>query len=136
MALVAGVAYIAGGFALARALGASAHPHQQTWRNLGGLVADGVAFSKGLSRHRGPRVYTAVPQAKPVERSQSKEHKSKKQSETDRGSERKRARAVRSPEKPDSGGTKTESDAPLAAEQQLVAGTPAGGGGRWVHVPT
>ena len=66
-----GVLYVGGGAAYAKKVqgrevtpttALASHPHHGLWLSLGGLVADGVVFSRALvSAWRAGEAYTAIP---------------------------------------------------------------------------
>ena len=127
------------------AKGIQALPHLERWRQLAGLVYDGVEFAKG-SGGRGRsggsgREYRSLPEAERQPSGRTREKESKKESKKSSSSsssskarspskvERKKEARVSEPE-PE---TLLQSSAAAAV---ALPGTASAGGGRWVHVPT
>lgn len=148
LALVSGV-YIGGGVGVGMRSGGrtrgksvlQAHPHFQRWMALSGLLWDGVQFAQGQRGRGGASSNRIDARKEPLLRDPSASRKSswsskKKQKERQRkeqGTDDERARrgvpsAVVDAESPDGAGG-------LAVAPTAVA-TPAGGGGRWIHVPS
>ena len=105
-----------------------AHPHAQLWLAVAGLAADGVAFAGRGGRGRG-----AARGGTPGGPGAAGGGKAKKRAKK----ERKADKAKRSGG-PEGHGQPllAEAAAPPEGGRGAAAGTAAGDGGRWVHVPT
>jgi hypothetical protein len=127
----------------------SAHPHASVWLEIAGLVADGVAFTRGGGgrprRHAGRRALegqgrgqedldrkllggTRASSAGGGSSSGSKKERSKEKQQKKKKSEKKAGSAGKS----DGAGTTVGSAPGTAAAQAAPA---AKGKGSWVHVP-
>jgi hypothetical protein len=146
--LLGGAAYVAGGVALGKraggkAAGLPAHPHYGRWLVLRGLCTDGVRFARsGGQAHptvaaaaasERPGGYVAAPDGdgrtpSPTKEAQKKE---KKEKSSKRKGKQKAGRA-------ESHGAGGGGDGPPStpAQESAPGGTVAGGGGRWVRVPS
>lgn len=113
--------------------GKAALPHRRQWADLAALVQDGIAFT------RGKALPVAASRVSPSAVSRSSQKKSKKE---------KKQKVSRMPSGSYPDAEKAEQLLPDTISQALPAaksppaavataeGTAAGGGGRWVHVPT
>ena len=149
--VLAGGAYVGGGVALGRraggkAAGLKAHPHWPRWVELGGLVSDGVAFSRAGGK-RGSRSsaagYAPVPSAEAPRGSSGKDKKKEKRTSSGSGGGKEKEKEKKS-SKQKRGSSSSQSapaapvdapPAPATAAAAPASGTAAGGGGRWVHLP-
>jgi hypothetical protein len=118
---------------------AAAHPHAAQLRELAALVTDGIAFARtrgglgggggqGHSAGRGSLRSSVSGDEKILSEKKEKREKKEKQE--------KRANSKASPK---SGGGVDEAlvvPAGVETPAEAVAGTAAGGGGRWVHLPS
>ena len=154
---VASCAYLVGGVGHAantegKPLRLSSHPHLALWAEVHGLVVDGVEFSRGR-RGRGGYMYARVDEggradkrdegAKEKGSARAKAGGGGKQKKSRTSKERRREGADGHGASPGSGTSKGapavegRGDAPTPAPPPApVEGTAAGGGGRWVHVPS
>ena len=131
VALTSVAVYVGGGFAVARAQGSTGHPHQHKWRELQGLVADGIAFIRHAQRRR--HLYTNVPESNGAEQTSSISGRSQTGQPQP---QKKRARHAKSPNSRErSSIDKRANERAHAAEQQQAGEAPGERGGRWVHVP-
>ena len=164
--LGAAFVYMCGGFLYAWKVSGQplsfpqSHPHYAMWRNIGGLVMDGIAFSStggqrgpsGSSRSTksrreldGSRASSEKSETLLPEAPKTETKKKRKKEDQKRG-----AGAGGSGTTPDSlsramtgsNPSTTAAHASQTAKQQQSGdaigqrATPSGGGGRWVHVPT
>ena len=132
LATIVAAGYVGGGAAWAKRTGSALrHPHEGRWREMHGFVLDGIAFTRARVQGRRGSVTELLrggsrerSDGEAMERGTSgrerpareKSPRAKKKSNTTKGRQSERADA---------------SPAPVVALEQ---GTPAGGGGRWVHV--
>lgn len=146
VAVVAVVAlgYVVGGVAYGSRAGGTpasirAHPHYGRWQQLAGLAADGVATVR-QGGGPGKRQYAKVPVvgAEPEGRAGGGKKKGKLQPKEifkeKNASRRSDEQAVGA--RGGTGAAAAPSSAGDPAAVALAPGTAAGGGGRWVHVPT
>jgi hypothetical protein len=150
LAAAASVLYAGGGFALGRSQGRRAaagpagalavHPHFAQWCTLAGLARDGVAYARACAA--GGRA-AAAGAARPAVADSPKKAargKAKKAAREPKPRDAGSAKAPAGGGGPAAGGLE-EPLASVAAEGApaggpAASGTAAGGGGRWVHVPT
>ena len=146
--LVGGAAYVGGGVAYGQRVGLGAglqaHPHYTRMVELRALVDDGLAFARGgktshksrsRARGSGGGGYGAVDGVEEVdERSPKREKKERKERKGKKEKKERRGEAER-PRASDATATDKPAPAPAPAPAPVSAGTAAGDGGRWVHVP-
>ena len=110
--------------------GAQAIPHRQFWRELGGLVEDGVGFVRSRGRAKGRGGARLLPSRGADEKPRKKEKREKK------AKKEKSQRESRGLARGDSAsaGTRPESASAGPRAGAGPSGTAAGDGGRWVHV--
>ena len=122
--------------------GAQAIPHRQFWRELGGLVEDGVGFVRSRGRAKGRGGARLLPSSgagekggKPrrKEKREKKEKKNKSQRES-RGLARGDSAQPKATAAGASAGARPESASAGPRAGAGPSGTAAGDGGRWVHV--
>ena len=106
-------------------LGPRAHPHFEMVGELRGLVQDGVSFTR--ARMNGDKGAPSKGLLGP-----DKEQKKEKKTEKKEKKEKERADEAPRAATASGGGSAT---APASAPDTPATGTPAGGGGRWQHVP-
>ena len=119
------VAYVGIGSGLrhrAGSRGAEMLPHRAEWRQLGGLVRDGVEFSRARLRGKGGASREPLRQQKSPTKKR-RQHKDRRREEPDR------------PEPPEPSRQQPDVAAVAEAEVQAPSGTAAGDGGRWVRLP-
>ena len=119
------VAYVGIGSGLrhrAGSRGAEMLPHRAEWRQLGGLVRDGVEFSRARLRGKGRASREPLRQQKSPTKKR-RQHKDRRREEPDR------------PEPPEPSRQQPDVAAVAEAEVQAPSGTAAGDGGRWVRLP-
>eukprot|EP01052_Picozoa_sp_SAG31_P019706 SAG31_NODE_1449_length_8308_cov_2.319893_2_plen_315_part_00 len=134
--------YVGGGIAWAAktrgaVLSPRSHPHWTTWLELHGLVLDGVRFVRSgrntndeSSRHSltSDKLLNKVPKG-------GKKKSTSKGSKKVRDSNDEGKTGPQNAGESRSGANKRTISEPEASQSCTAAGTPAGGGGRWVHVP-
>ena len=142
---VCAVLYVGGGIALGRRQGTTSaglaqHPHHRKWQELGGLARDGWQYfltqSSGKPRARRGDLSEALQPQRLGSRKPSREGS--------RSSKKSSSKSSRASEPPEVDGEdrseRVDGDTPgPGASTEAVAtadGTAAGGGGRWVHVPS
>lgn len=136
---------VVGSRAKGSGVGVRNHPHWQRWQELRGLCADGVTFARsgGSRRQALGRSQSLLAEGRKggggrtdeVKERREKAPKSKSTKST--GSEKKRSGKSESgkSESPRSQSSAAGELSPAVVEE-AASGTAAGGGGRWVHVPT
>ena len=160
-ATVAGAAYVGGGILAGSKTGGgkglSAHPHHGRWMELQGLVQDGVVFARARAQGRQPgRAGGSVAPLLEVKEERRKSGGGsggkEKTSKSSAGKEKKESKeSSSSGNSPKSSGERKSkrssgddrgdavvvptAAAAAAAAAPAAAGTQAGDGGRWVHVP-
>ena len=123
--------------------GMSAVPHASFWRELHGLVEDGVRYSKQAARmgarRTGGEDYTRIRAVKEGEEDRVKKKKKKKDEKSpDTDSSGQLDGDTKVSKRSGTGAAPPVSSDPndaALARPVAAAGTAAGGGGRWVHVP-
>ena len=127
----------------------SAHPHAEQWRSLQGLVRDGVVFAR--ARAQGHQPGRAAGSAAPLleveeerrnrggssggKEKTSKQRSGKKESKEGSSPQSGGERTSKRSSGGDRGNDAAAAPAPVTSAGPAAAGTQAGDGGRWVHVP-
>jgi len=120
--------------------GSAALPHAVLWMELSGLVADGITLARGQAsaRRGGGGVYVPIKAGREKEK-QRKKGPSSKAKETSGGKKEKKKEKENARET-DPSVPETSAAGPSASAARpavaAAAGTSAGDGGRWVHVPS
>ena len=114
----------------------AAHPHYTRWIEVAGLCEDGVAFARG-----GRPGYRSAPTvAEREKRSHSASQGHKESLRKTSGGHSKKEKKEKKEKKDAKGSSDAEplgsrDSAPSSQAATPVAGTRAGDGGRWIHVP-
>jgi len=125
--------------------GAQAIPHRQFWRELGGLVEDGVGFVRSRGRAKGRGGARLLPSSGAGEKSGKPRRKEKREKKEKKNKSQRESRGLaRGDSVPGrnataaggSAGTRPEVESASAGPRAGAgpSGTAAGDGGRWVHV--
>ena len=121
--------------------GAQAIPHRQFWRELGGLVEDGVGFVRSRGRAKGRGGARLLPSSGAGEKGGKPRRKEKREKKEKKNKSQRESRGLArggsvQPAAGGSAGTRPEVESASAGPRAGAgpSGTAAGDGGRWVHV--
>lgn len=110
------------------------HPHFERWKALRGLVRDGTAFAR--ANVQGKASGRIAPSAREEQLLKHKKDPSRRRQKgtNERGSQSGRTERGRHTVCEGANNEQAPPSEASDAHPDVVAGTPAGGGGRWVHV--